>query len=128
MPGFKVYKGELSRDRSSRPATVTVMKSGLFSFSPAAIAALGDPDYVLFLYDRNTQRIGFREATKGTPHSYRVRAIGNGTHVVTAIAFLRFLGADLAETRRYPLLPSRDGHYISLAGPGVVVRGNRRGD
>src|ERR1039457_3305899 len=126
MPNFKVYKRAHSRNHTSRAATVTIQMRGRISFSPAAIAALGSPEAVAFLYDQADQLISFRKALRSEPNTYPVRAPRSGVHIVSGRGFCKFIGLDLSESRRYPLVPMDGTHCIDLREAGVPVTSNRR--
>lgn len=128
MPNFEVYKRTDSRRRA--PA-VTVLRRGQISFNPAAMLALGNPAAVTFLVEKDECLLGFR-ATEVVEGEGRRKATGAGVVVrppgatVAAVPVLRYLGADLSASRRYPLVLLDGVHCIDLKQPGTVVTSNRR--
>jgi hypothetical protein len=126
MPNFEVYKRTHFGKRTSQAATVTIQMRGRISFSPPAIAALGSPEAVTFLYDQEAQLIGFRKARRSEPSAYPVRAPRSGVHIVSGRGFCEFIGLDLSESRRYPLVLMDGTHCIDLREAGVPVTSNRR--
>lgn len=121
MPNFQEY------DRSQRgpyqkAKTVTVTRRGLLNFSPSAMAALGNPQAVVYLVDREERLLGFRGATCRTRNAYTVRAPGRSTQASHALGEL---GADLTESRRYPLIILGGVQCIDFKQPGDIVTSNR---
>jgi hypothetical protein len=127
MPNFEVYKRADSYGRRSRhEATVTVQRRGCFSFSPAAIAMIGNPGRVKLLYDRDEQLVGFRGAKRSDTSAHAIRSHGNGQHILSAAAFCQFAEIDTSESRRYPLVEIEGTACIDLKQPGTPVTSNRR--
>jgi hypothetical protein len=126
VPNFEVYKRQDSRRGWWRDPTVTVMKRGLLSLSPAAMRALEEPAAIRFLVDRDARMLGLGRAEPGEKNAMRVRITGSGQHFVSAIPVLAYLEADLSESRRYPLLMIDGTHCIDLKEPGTPVTSNRR--
>ena len=126
MPQFELYERRLLGNRRTHKATVTIQRRGVISFSEPAFEALGSPQAVVFLYDRDEKLIGFRKAGESEQNSHTIRSAPDGSHVAAAHAFVRFLGLDLSESRRYPLVSQNGMHYVDLNEPGVVVTSNRR--
>lgn len=121
---FEVYDGKAALSRQMRGESVTVHRRGHLSFSAEAYARLGSPQAVRFLIDRNERLVGFQACGPGEAYA---RVVNARARTVSAVAVLRFLGADLAETRRYALHVA-DGlpPYIDLKQPGVPVTRSRR--
>lgn len=110
---------------------VTVQYRGQISFNPAAMQALGNPSAVTFLVDKADRLLGFR-AVDLVQNSGRPKAPGDSAVVrtpgatVAAVRVLRYLEADLSQSRRYPLTALDGVHCIDLKQPGAVVTSNRR--
>jgi hypothetical protein len=111
---------------------VTVGLRGTVKFNPAAAKALGEPDAIVFLVDKEDRLLGFRagEVTtdgpgrrKGTGNAQPLRTPGN---TVSATHVLRYLHVDLSQSRRYPLVAIDGVQCIELKRPGMVVTSNRR--
>jgi hypothetical protein len=125
MPQFELYERRHSGSRRSDKATVTIQRRGVISFSEPAFEALGSPQAVAFLYAKPENLIAFRASRKSEQNSHTIRSASDGSHVAAAHAFVRFLGLDLSESRRYPLVSQDGTHYVDLNEPGTVVTSNR---
>jgi hypothetical protein len=100
MPNFEVFT------RRARPAVsqpmVTVQRGGALGLNQAAVAALGDPEAVLLLFDREERMIGLRPVDRSEPNAYPVQRQPSGKGaVVTAKAFTQFYGISTEQARRY---------------------------
>lgn len=125
MQGFKEYQRDNSYgNRRRRGKTVTVQSRGLMSLSSDAYAALGSPQAVKILIDKDGRLIGFGPCKPRERNAYAVRT---RQHIMSAIPVLKALDADLAVSRRYTL-QVKDGlpPYIDLNEDAPVVTGNRR--
>lgn len=122
---FEVYDRSKSRSPKRRRLgeTVTVQRAGVISFSAAAMAALGDPRAVVYLVDRNDRLLGFRPAKPGTANA---SLIGGTGRTASAVAVLKYMEADLGQSRRYPLVMMDGVYCIDLKQPGEIVTGSRR--
>jgi hypothetical protein len=98
------------------------MSRGALGFSPAAYEALGSPAAVVYLTDRDERLIGFRPASPEEPNAHKVSRAARTT---SARALLRFMGAEYAQSRRYPLLTDDGTPHIDLKQPGTPVTSNR---
>lgn len=127
MPNFEVYDRVNSRSRHRGASAVTISRRGLIAFNSVAMAMLGDPEAVVFLYAAEERLIGFRKTERGDPEGYPVRLAGRGAHVVSAMKFCRFASVDTSESRRYPLVMAGGVPCVDLKEPGTVVTSNRRG-
>ncbi len=128
MPNFKVYKRQNSPRRLSGKPTVTIQSRGLISFSPSAIAVLGYPKAIAFLYDKDEKLIGFRSAKPDEENAHITRSPTKRAtgRIVSALAFCRFAELDLSVSRRYPLIDDGGIPCIDLKQPGTPVTSNRR--
>jgi hypothetical protein len=125
MLHFEEYQGKDSHSgRTRRGEMVTVQRRGLMSFSAGALAVLGSPAAVKFLVDREAKVIGFRPCKLREKNAHAVRG---KQHVVSAVAVLKHMGADLSESRCYTL-KVEDGlpPHIDLNEDADVVTSNRR--
>lgn len=133
MPNFEVFQRTDSR-RRSRQATVTVQRRGQISFSLEAMRVLGNPEAVAFLVDKDERLLGFRAAKLARNGARRadggdgliVCAVRSPGATASAVQVLRYLGADLSASRRYPLAEVDGVRFIDLKAPGAVVTSNRR--
>jgi hypothetical protein len=108
-----------------RPA-VTIQKRGSISLNTAAYEAIGEPSFVVLLYDREERLIGIRESDANTPHAYNVRGTGKNqaTRVVSGKAFLSYYDIPRGVARRW-FAEERDGMLvIDLKQPGTEVSGH----
>jgi hypothetical protein len=94
---------EKQRLSSTTEPAVTLQKKGAFSLNASAFDALGRPDAVELLYDRDERLIGMRPALPENPNSYPVRpvAAGSRTYVVAGMAFAKYYGIELGVARRW---------------------------
>ena len=100
MPNWEVF------DRKAKPLVsqplVTLQASGTFSMNEASYDALGQPDQVELLYDREEKIIGFRAATEKSPHSYPIKPQQNGrTFQTGGRAFCSHYGIEIGKARRF---------------------------
>ncbi len=112
---------------SSKTPMVTIQKGGPFSLNKAAYDAMGAPEYVELLYDRDEKLIGFRPASLDNPRAYQVTTQGTRStgRQVPGRAFAKFYDLDVTVARRYPV-EMRDGILVlDLKGDSVDVTGPR---
>lgn len=84
---------------------VTIQKRGSMSLNRSAFEALGSPGSVELLYDRDAAVIGLRPTSTHADNAYHVRGSGrsdSGPWLISAMAFVKFYGIDVAVTRRWP--------------------------
>jgi hypothetical protein len=130
MHNWELYERGNSRRRSDEPL-VTIQRRGQISFNPAAMRALGEPEAVIFLIDKNERLLGFR-ASGITKKTGRRKAVEPGALVrppgatVAAIPVLKHMEVDLGVSRRYRLVELDGTHCIDLKQPGEAVTSNRR--
>jgi hypothetical protein len=119
---------EFKRNRmpSTQTPAITIQKRGALSLNIAAFEALGSPEHVVLLYDRERKYIGIRKASATTPHAYTVRGVGNNqaTHVVSGKAFLSYYGIPRDVARRWPAKTRGNMLVIDLKQPGTEVTGH----
>jgi hypothetical protein len=106
--------------------TVTVSGNRTMSFSDEAWTALGSPEAMRFLVDkdRSERVIGFQGCARGEPNSH---AITPRSRTASAVALLKYLRYDTRTARRYTL-HVEDGQppYIDLNEDAPAVTSNRR--
>jgi hypothetical protein len=122
MPNFEIYDRRNSRVLRRVGSCVTVQRRGQVAFSVEALAALGHPKAIVFLVDRKERLLGFRAAGEADERSSAIRGAG---HIASAARVLRYMDADLGESRRYPLQVVDGVQCIDLKQPGVAVTSNR---
>jgi hypothetical protein len=125
MPNFEVYQRQHPGSRKRRGMTVTVTSRGSMCFSEDAWTAVGSPEAVKFLVDKDPgQRVvGFRACKRGEDNAH---AVTPGTHSVSAVALLKHLHYGFGTFRH--ALHVEDGlpPYIDLNEDAPVVTSNRR--
>lgn len=122
MPRFETFKKSLI-PLGQQPC-VTLQKRGTITLNKAAHLALGSPDAVELLYDRDAHILGLRPTAVDVKHASFVRPStksGNGPFVISAMAFIRFYAIDTAEARRWPAHLKGTVLYVDLDGPSTVV-------
>jgi hypothetical protein len=86
----------------SQPLWVSIQRRGIFSLSESAYVALGEPEAVHFLFDRERWVIGLEAAPVGDADAYRVRESSTGTsRVVTGTKFTDHYGISVDKGQRY---------------------------
>ena len=100
MPNWEVF------DRKARPSVkqplVSLQASGNFSMNEASYNAIGRPDFVELLYDRDERIVGFRGANDKSPHSYPITPQANGrTFQTGGRAFCSYHDIPTGKARRF---------------------------
>lgn len=123
--GFEVFDKRASG--VSKHPYVTVQRKGPFSFNQAAFELMGSPEAVELLYDRDTERVGFRPVAPDRPQAFPVRAQGANsvTHVVAGQSFARYYELDTSVARRYAPTMEDGVLVLDLRGDSVDVTGPR---
>lgn len=112
---------------SSKNPLVTIQKGGYFSLNKAAYKALGEPETVELLFNREEKLIGFRPVASDSPRGFPVRPQGEraSTYMVTGRAFSKYYEIDSSIARRYGV-EMQDGILVlNLKSPSVDVTGPR---
>ena len=123
--GFEVFDKRAAV--ASKHPYVTMQRKGPFSFNQPAFELMGSPEAVELLYDRDTQRVGFRPVDPGRPRAFPVRAQGKNsvTHVVAGQSFARHFELDTSVARRYSVAMEGDMLILDLRGDSIDVTGPR---
>lgn len=127
LPGAVVAEFETftkSLVRLGARLRVTVQKRGTITLNTAACAALGSPEAVELLYDREAHVLGLRPAPVTADHAAFVRPStksGHGPYVISAMAFMKHYEIDTAIARRWPATVENGVLCIDLAGPFTEV-------
>jgi hypothetical protein len=101
---------------------VTIQKTGVIAFNQVAFLALGEPEAVELLYDREEQVVGIRKVDRKIRHAYLVRHNHRGTtHMVAGQAFTKHYGISTVEGRRWTAVLQGDVLCINLKEDGVQV-------
>ena len=106
---------------------ITIQKRGTLSLNAAAFAALGSPQSVELLFDREDQRVGLRNVDGTVEHAYAVRPNGTkaSSFLVGGTAFTQYYGIDTKTARRWPAEVVDDMLVIDLKQPGTEIISNR---
>ena len=112
---------------SSTQPMITIQRGGPFSMNRAAREALGSPEYVELLYDREAHVIGFKPSTPESPYAYPVRPQGKNaaTFTVAGQAFAKYYKLDVSTARRYVTKMIDDIMVLDLQGQSVDATGPR---
>lgn len=127
MPNFEVF------NRRAAPVTtqplVTIQKRGAMSFNRAAFEALGAPEAVEFLFDREERVMGFRPVSADVPHAYRPRKQGQAyNYILAGQAFTQHYGIKTDTARRYVAAMLDGVLVVDLTQPGTDATGPRSRD
>jgi hypothetical protein len=109
---------------------VTIQKRGAISLNRSAFAALGSPDAVELLFDRDASLVGLRPIDARAENAYQVRpasGTASGPWVVSAMAFTKFYEIDTTQTRRWTAYLQDGVLCADLTCPGLAVTSNRAG-
>jgi hypothetical protein len=101
MSGFEVFTGRVHP--AGDEAAITIHRRGLVSVNRAAHAALGEPEAVELLYDRNEQLMAMRGVSAELRHAYPLRRQrASSSLLVSGRAFTRCYGIPTETACRYP--------------------------
>ncbi len=123
--GFEVFDKRAST--SSKIPMVTIQMRGHFSLNKAAYDAMGQPDHVELLYDRQEKLIGFRPTEASNPRAYPVKPQGTRStgRQVAGQAFAKYYDLDVSTARRYSV-EMKDGILVlDLKNESTEVTGPR---
>ena len=102
----------------------TIQKRGIISLNEPACTALGNPPFVVLMYDVEQNLIGIRPALEeDAEYAYTLRE--GKTRVVSAQAFAKHYGLDVSESRRRSVEVVDGVLTIDLNDPGTLVVGAR---
>ncbi|MGI8680020.1 MAG: hypothetical protein ACR2LX_15330 [Jatrophihabitans sp.] len=125
MPNFESF----SRRMLSLKADphITIHKRGTISLNRSAFSALGSPDAVELLFDREQSIVGLRAVHPKADNSYHVRSTSRssgGPWVISAMAFTKFYEIDVSVSLRWPAQMDADILCADISGQGIPVSGN----
>lgn len=125
MPNFEVYRRQHLGGRRRRGATVTVTSRGSMCFSEDAWTAIGSPEAVRFLVDkdRGQRVVGFQACRRGDDDAH---AVTSGTHSVSAVTLLKYLHYGFGTFRHTLRVVDGQPPYIDLNEDAPAVTSNRR--
>lgn len=116
---FEVFTPQAAAE--SGPAFVSVQKQGIIAFNRAAFAALGEPEAVELLFDRDRSLVGLRAAEESVPHALRVRtSSAGGTYVVSAARFVKHYDIPNDVGRRWAAQTEGDVLFVDISQPPVA--------
>lgn len=126
MPDFEVFTRRMVP--MTKQPSVTIQKRGLISLNRSAQVALGEPEAIELLYDRDQQIVGIRPVDAKEPHAYPLRTQGgktDGTYLIAGTAFKKYHGISTETSRRF-VAEVQDGVLcIDLKTDGAIVTSNR---
>ena len=108
---------------------VTIQRRGAMSMNRSAFIAIGSPDAVELLYDREARVIGLRPVRATADHAYQVRRstrADSGPWVISAMAFMHYYDIDIAKTRRWCAYLDHDVLCVDLNQEPTIVQNPRR--
>lgn len=117
MPNFESFSRRMLPLRTD--PFVTIQRRGSFSLNRSAYVALGSPESVELLYDRDESIVGLRAIASNAENAYHVRhssRAGRGPWVISAMAFTKFYGIDTTVTRRWAAHLDDDVLCVELSG------------
>ena len=125
MPNFESFNRRMVPMQAA--PHVTIQKRGTLSLNRSAFEALGAPDAVKLLYDRDARIVGLRAVPAADPDASLVRGSsrGRGPWVVSAMAFTRFYAIDTSTTLRREAYLEDDVLCVDLRRAGVPVTSTR---
>jgi hypothetical protein len=107
--------------RTPDPA-VTIQKRGTLSLNAAAYVALGSPEAVELLYDREQRLMALRGIEASAESAYPLRPMGTGsTWLASGKAFMNYYGIDVGTAQRYNGRMEDDLLIVDLKEPGTDV-------
>jgi hypothetical protein len=127
MPNFEVFTRRMIP--LVRQPAVTIQKRGGLSFNKAAHVAIGSPEAVELMYDRDEMIIGVRPVEREVEHAYPMRPQGqkeDSTYIVAGSAFTQYFGIDTSVAKRWTVAIEDGTLCIDLKQEGTVVTSNRR--
>ena len=122
--GFETFKRQ--RLTPAREPYVTIQRKGIFSLNRAAYEALGSPESVELLYDRDERLIGIHKVDPSMDHAYIVRTQRGANWLISGRAFMNYYEVDVSEPRRRMAQMQGDVLVVDLKEPGTVVTSNRK--
>ena len=127
MPNFEEFARNSPRESRRETPMFTLQARGLLSLNHAAFKALGEPDAVTLLYDRDEHIVALRKSAKADPNAYRVRKQQPAqSYLVGAQAFTAHYGIPTPRARRFEGADYGNGVWGFALSEGVDVK-NLRG-
>lgn len=104
---------------------VTIQRKGTLSLNRAGYEALGKPEAVKLLYDRDERMIGMRATDPEEQGAYPVRPQAGSNWLIAGTAFASFLGLDTSTAKRYEAETMDGVLAVDLKREGVAVTSPR---
>jgi hypothetical protein len=111
-----------------REPAVTLQKRGTISMNRAAFTAIGSPDAVELLFDRDERIVGVRQVDGHSLNAHFVRpstSAATGPYIISAMAFFNVYDIELDESRRWPAYLEDGVLCIALNSESIPVRRSR---
>jgi hypothetical protein len=123
---FEEFTGRHQRADTNIPR-VAIQFRGTMSMNKGAYQALGGPEKIVFLFDRNARAIGLKAAPPNTPYAAPVRKQGESdSYIVSALSFLNSYHISHEELTVFENVPLVDGVLVLELDKGRVQRSTRR--
>jgi hypothetical protein len=124
--GFEVY--ERQRVAPSAEPVITIQKKGIFRLNRAAYDAVGAPEAVELLYNRDKRLIAMRKAKPGLPRAFALltRDSHGDSWYISGRGFLRFYGIEVARSVRRQAHVENGMLVIDLNDPGTAATAGRQ--
>lgn len=106
---------------------VTIQRRGTLGLNRAAYVALGAPNAVELLFDREAKKIGLRAIGRTAENAYvvRVNGYGGSSFFVSATGLLKYLGVDTDVAQRFDAVLEGDILAIDLGQEAQLVPRHR---
>lgn len=130
--GFEVFQRQ--RAPVTTDPTITIQKRGNISVNIPAYIALGSPQSVELLYDREQRLMAIRKVQPSAQSAYVMRPLSTqrkteqppSSYLVSGIAFTTYYGIPTDVARRWVAEAQEDDTLVvDLKQPGMEVTSNR---
>lgn len=117
---FEKFKLSLPKRQRGFLPQVTIKKTGIFAFNNIAILTyqIGNYKYVIFYYDRENNKIGFKLTNDDSEEGIQELKQNKYSSSIDVFArtFFNYYKIDLTDSRKYDLLKNDDDEilYINL--------------
>ncbi len=99
------YRAEMVR--------VSLNGRGHFQLNQKAVDALGNPEAVVFMFDRSNRLIGIKPSTPDIEHSYELKRQGSSqNYLVRARSFCSYYSINLGDTIVFNDARTQDGMIV----------------
>jgi hypothetical protein len=87
---------------SSKTPRVGLQKRGTMSLNAAAYKALGEPEAILLMYDKQSKAVGLQAVAADAKYAYPVRKQPNSqSYMLGAVSFCNYYEIDTSQTRAF---------------------------